>query len=79
MKVSGLRWLMIGLVFLATVINYIDRQTVSVLKTAISEDLHLRRDFRAKEIPHGERAGIAHAIFRWSALNTKVSSIRPTG
>jgi MFS transporter, ACS family, hexuronate transporter len=41
MKISGLRWLMIGLVFLATVINYIDRQTVSVLKTAISQDLGL--------------------------------------
>jgi len=41
MKVTGLRWFMIGLVFLATVINYIDRQTVSVLKTAISQDLGL--------------------------------------
>jgi ACS family hexuronate transporter-like MFS transporter len=41
MKISGLRWLMIGLVFLATVINYIDRQTVSVLKTQISQDLGL--------------------------------------
>ena len=41
MKMSGLRWVMIGLVFLATVINYIDRQTVSVLKTSISKDLGL--------------------------------------
>lgn len=41
MKLARLRWLMIGLLFLATVINYIDRQTVSVLKTAISEDLGL--------------------------------------
>jgi MFS transporter, ACS family, hexuronate transporter len=41
MTFQGLRWLMIGLVFLATVINYIDRQTVSVLKTAISQDLGL--------------------------------------
>ena len=41
MKITGLRWLMIGLVFLATIINYIDRQTVSVLKTAISQDLGL--------------------------------------
>jgi ACS family hexuronate transporter-like MFS transporter len=41
MKMHGLRWLMISLVFLATVINYIDRQTVSVLKTSISEDLGL--------------------------------------
>jgi ACS family hexuronate transporter-like MFS transporter len=41
MTMGGLRWLMIGLVFLATVINYIDRQTVSVLKTSISQDLGL--------------------------------------
>jgi ACS family hexuronate transporter-like MFS transporter len=41
MKIPRLRWLMIGLIFLATVINYIDRQTVSVLKTAISTDLGL--------------------------------------
>lgn len=41
MKVKGLRWLMVGLIFLATIINYIDRQTVSVLKTSISQDLGL--------------------------------------
>jgi len=41
MTVPRLRWLMIGLLFLATVINYVDRQTVSVLKTAISSDLGL--------------------------------------
>jgi ACS family hexuronate transporter-like MFS transporter len=41
MKVGGVRWLVISLVFLATVINYIDRQTVSVLKTSISQDLGL--------------------------------------
>ncbi len=38
---ARLRWLMITLVFLATVINYIDRQTLSVLKPAISADLGL--------------------------------------
>jgi MFS transporter, ACS family, hexuronate transporter len=38
---GGLRWVMVGLVFLATVINYIDRQTVSVLKSSISADLGL--------------------------------------
>ena len=41
MKIPRLRWVMIGLIFLATVINYIDRQTVSVLKTSISTDLGL--------------------------------------
>jgi ACS family hexuronate transporter-like MFS transporter len=36
-----LRFVVIGLVFLATVINYVDRQTVSVLKKAITDDLGL--------------------------------------
>jgi ACS family hexuronate transporter-like MFS transporter len=41
MKIPGLRWLVISLIFLATVINYIDRQTMAVLKGAISADLGL--------------------------------------
>jgi MFS transporter, ACS family, aldohexuronate transporter len=41
MKVPGLRWVMVGLIFLATVINYVDRQTVAVLKKSISDDLGL--------------------------------------
>jgi MFS transporter, ACS family, hexuronate transporter len=41
MKLRGLRWWIVSLIFLATVINYLDRQTVSVLKTAISADLGL--------------------------------------
>jgi len=40
-KIPSLRWIIIGLIFLATVINYIDRQTLSVLKTAVSRDLGL--------------------------------------
>jgi len=40
-KVPGLRWLIIGLVFLATLINYIDRLTVSVLAPVITEALKL--------------------------------------
>ncbi len=41
MKLRGLRWVMIGLVFLATIINYIDRQTLAVLKKTICDDLGL--------------------------------------
>jgi ACS family hexuronate transporter-like MFS transporter len=40
-KLPGLRWIIIGLVFLATLINYIDRLTISVLAPAIVSDLHL--------------------------------------
>ncbi len=40
MKVKGLRWWVIGLIALATVINYIDRQALPVLWPDIAEDLY---------------------------------------
>jgi ACS family hexuronate transporter-like MFS transporter len=40
-KLSGLRWWIAGLIFLATLINYIDRLTVSVLAPVITRDLSL--------------------------------------
>ncbi len=40
-KVRGLRWWIVGLVFLATLINYIDRLTISVLAPVITHDLGL--------------------------------------
>jgi len=40
-KVPGLRWWIVGLVFLATLINYIDRLTISVLAPVITRDLGL--------------------------------------
>ena len=36
-----LRWLMIGLCFLASTINYIDRANLAVAAPYISRDLHL--------------------------------------
>jgi ACS family hexuronate transporter-like MFS transporter len=41
MRLPRLRWFIISLIFFATVINYLDRQTVSVLKKTISDDLGL--------------------------------------
>ncbi len=40
-KLPGLRWLIIGLVFFATLINYIDRLTISVLAPLITKELNL--------------------------------------
>src|SRR4029079_992526 len=40
-KISGLRWWIVSLVFLATLINYIDRLTISVLAPVITRDLGL--------------------------------------
>jgi hypothetical protein len=37
-KLRGLRWYIVGLVFLATLINYIDRLTLSVLAPLITKD-----------------------------------------
>lgn len=40
-KVRGLRWWIVSLIFLATLINYIDRLTISVLAPVITHDLGL--------------------------------------
>lgn len=43
MKVKGLRWWIIGLVGLATVINYIDRSALAIMWPDISEDLGMNK------------------------------------
>lgn len=40
MKITGLRWWVIALIALATIINYIDRQSLGVLWPAIADDLY---------------------------------------
>jgi ACS family hexuronate transporter-like MFS transporter len=40
-RIRNLRWLVAGLVFLSTVINYIDRQTLSILAPRLAKNLHL--------------------------------------
>src|SRR5467141_1839412 len=40
-KLRGLRWWIISLIFLATLINYVDRLTISVLAPVITRDLVL--------------------------------------
>jgi ACS family hexuronate transporter-like MFS transporter len=40
-KISGLRWVIVGMIFFATLINYIDRLTISVLAPKITQDLNL--------------------------------------
>src|SRR5882672_888679 len=41
---SRLRWVMIGFAFLATVINYLDRQTLSVVAPTIREQFHMSNE-----------------------------------
>jgi MFS transporter, ACS family, hexuronate transporter len=40
-RIPNLRWWIVGLLFLSSVINYIDRQTLSVLARTIQDDLGL--------------------------------------
>jgi len=41
MKIRGMRWWIVVLVFLAAVLNYVDRQTLSVLAPTIQADLNM--------------------------------------
>lgn len=51
MKIMGLRWWVVGLIALATVINYIDRQSLNVLWPDIAVDLYPdKTDDERKEI-----------------------------
>jgi ACS family hexuronate transporter-like MFS transporter len=64
MNVGNLRWFVIALIFCATVINYIDRQTVSVLKTEISTDL---------DLSNAEYAGIQNSFLIFYGISQMVS------
>jgi len=44
MKIKGLRWWIIGLIALATVINYIDRSALAIMWPSISEDLGMTKN-----------------------------------
>lgn len=44
MKIKGLRWYIIGLVALATIINYIDRGALSIMWPEISKDLGMTKE-----------------------------------
>jgi ACS family hexuronate transporter-like MFS transporter len=38
---ARLRWIILALLFLATVLNYVDRQTLSILASYVQRDLHI--------------------------------------
>ncbi len=44
MKIKGLRWWIIGLVCLATIINYIDRSALAIMWPDISKDLDMTKN-----------------------------------
>ncbi|HWT50680.1 MAG TPA: MFS transporter, partial [Caulobacter sp.] len=44
MKLKGLRWLIVGMVGVATVINYIDRNALAVMWPRISKDMGVGKE-----------------------------------
>lgn len=46
----GLRWFMIGMIFLVTVVNYIDRMTLSVLAPTIMQQFHMTNEAYARVV-----------------------------
>jgi ACS family hexuronate transporter-like MFS transporter len=40
-SIAGLRWIIVGLIFLVTCINYIDRSSVGLLVTRFGTDIHI--------------------------------------
>ena len=44
MKIKGLRWWIIGLIALATIINYIDRSALALMWPSISDELGMDKD-----------------------------------
>ena len=62
MKIKGLRWWVIALIALATVINYIDRQTLSVLWPFMGKDIYPEKS--AAELK--EVYGIISIVFLFS-------------
>ena len=39
--IPGLRWIILGLIFLVTCINYIDRSSIGLLVTRFGPDIHI--------------------------------------
>ena len=79
MTIPHLRWIVIGLIFLATVINYIDRQTMAVLKNSIAADVGLTNtDAHGIGEPANvaTAAAIANAVY--NAIGVRVKELPMT-
>jgi MFS transporter, ACS family, hexuronate transporter len=76
--VRGLRWWVIALIGAATVINYIDRNSLTVMWTSISGDLGLHKEqlaliISAFMIAYAVGQGVSGKFFDW--LGTRISFV----
>jgi len=77
-KVRGVRWWVISLIGIATVINYIDRNSLTVMWSSISGDLGLHKEhlaliISAFMVAYAIGQGVSGKIFDW--LGTRVSFV----
>src|SRR4051812_9951583 len=64
--VGNYRWVICGLLFFATTINYIDRQILSLLKPILDEELHwTSTQFGAINSAFQAAYGVSLFIFGW--------------
>jgi len=72
-NLKGLRWWIIGLIGIATVINYIDRSSLAVMWPGISKDLNLNKDQYATivasfMIAYGLGQALTGRMFDWIGI-----------
>lgn len=77
-KVKGVRWWIITLIGIATVINYIDRNSLTVMWSNISVDLDLKKDqlamiISAFMVAYAVGQGVSGKFFDW--MGTRVSFV----
>ncbi len=76
--VRGLRWWIVGLIGLATVINYIDRNSLAVMWPDISKDIGLTKDHYAAilsafMVAYAVGQGLSGRLFDW--LGTRIAFV----
>ena len=72
-KIKGLRWLIISLIGIATIINYIDRSSLAIMWPGISKDLNLNKDQYASivavfMIAYGIGQALTGRMFDWVGI-----------
>ena len=72
-KYKGLRWLIISLIGIATIVNYIDRSSLAVMWPSISKDLNLSKDqyatiVAAFMIAYGLGQALTGRMFDWVGI-----------
>src|SRR5437879_11174574 len=73
------KWWVCGLLFLATVINYMDRQTMTQTAKQIKDELHLNNEqYGAIESGFGLAFAVGALLVGWTADRWNVRWIYPT-